>query len=88
MGVKRGNDVPDRTSETSRTLERIQRFVETPANLDWFLLNPVIKGYISYSDLKNGTLTLWDLFLMNDMIDYHNRVEEEIEFEVRKNNGS
>jgi len=40
-------------------------------------MNPVIEGYISYSDLKNGTLNLYDLFLLNETINYKNRLETE-----------
>lgn len=40
-------------------------------------MNPVIEGYISYSDLKNGTLNLYDLYLLNEVIDYKNRLESE-----------
>jgi len=31
-------------------------------------LNPVLEGLISYADLKNGTLNLYDLFVMNELI--------------------
>jgi len=45
--------------------------------LDWFFLNPVIEGYISYSDLKNGTLNLYDIFVLNEVINYKERLAEE-----------
>lgn len=32
-------------------------------------MNPVIEGYISYSDLKNGTLNLYDVYLLNKILD-------------------
>ena len=39
---------------------------------------PVIEGYISYSDLKNGTLNLYDLYLLNEVIEKkHSGIEEE-----------
>jgi hypothetical protein len=40
-------------------------------------LNPVIEGYISYSDLKNGTLNLYDIFVLNEVINYKERLAEE-----------
>ena len=52
-------------------------------NLDWFLLNPVMKGYISYADLKNGTVNLYDMFVLNELINYEQRVQEE-QIRVRK----
>ena len=37
-----------------------------------------MKGYISYADLKNGTLNLYDLYVLNNLINYENeRVAEE-----------
>ncbi len=41
-----------------------------PAYLDWLFLNPVLEGLISYSDLKNGTINLYDLFVMNELLEY------------------
>lgn len=41
-------------------------------------MNPVIEGYISYSDLKNGTLNLYDVYILNRIIDRkHSIIEEE-----------
>ena len=40
-------------------------------------MNPVIEGYISYSDLKNGTLNLYDLYLLNEVIAYKSRLDTE-----------
>jgi hypothetical protein len=40
-------------------------------------MNPVIEGYISYSDLKNGTLNLYDLYLLNEVIEYKNKLSDE-----------
>ena len=41
-------------------------------------MNPVLEGYISYSDLKNGSLNLYDVYLLNQMIDRkHTIIEEE-----------
>jgi hypothetical protein len=40
-------------------------------------MNPVLEGYISYSDLKNGTLNLYDVYLLNKVIDKKVAVAEE-----------
>jgi len=46
--------------------------------LDWLFLNPVLEGYISYADLKNGAINLYDLYVMNELIAYkQRRVQEE-----------
>lgn len=37
-------------------------------NMDW-VLRPVAKGMCKYESLKDGTLDLADIALMNDMID-------------------
>ena len=47
-----------------------------PEEIDWFFMNPVIEGYISYSDLKNGTVTLYDIFVLNQVIDYKEKIAE------------
>lgn len=39
-----------------------------PEGLDW-LLRPAIKGMCHYESLKNGTLDLADVALMNDALD-------------------
>jgi len=41
------------------------------------LLNPVIEGYITYSDLKNGTLNLYDLYMLNKLVDKKHQVIED-----------
>ena len=46
------------------------KVTSSPEYLDWFMLNPVLEGLISYADLKNGTLNLYDLFVMNELIIY------------------
>lgn len=37
----------------------------------------MIEGYISYSDLKNGTLNLYDIFVLNEVIRYKENLQEE-----------
>lgn len=39
-----------------------------PGGEDW-LLRPVVKGMCRYESLKDGTLSLADLALMNDVLD-------------------
>ena len=39
-------------------------------------MNPVIAGYISYSDVVNGNLNLFDFFIMNKVLQYKNKYEE------------
>ncbi len=34
-----------------------------------FLLRPVIKGLCSYSELKDGTLDLYDIDILNEALD-------------------
>ena len=55
--------------------------MESPEEIDWFFMNPVIAGMISYSDLKNGTVNLYDLYIMNESLDYETKVKEE---QIRK----
>ena len=44
-------------------------------------MSPVIEGYISYSDLKNGTINLYDLYVLNKVLE---RKSEVIENENRR----
>lgn len=39
-----------------------------PEGLDW-LLRPAVRGMCRYESLKNGTLDLADVALMNDALD-------------------
>lgn len=47
-------------------------------------MNPVLEGYISYSDLKNGTLNLYDLYILNEVIMYKGRLAEEHNRKVQR----
>lgn len=58
--------------------------MESPEGLDWFFLNPVAEGLISYADLKNGTINLYDLYIMNEMLDYKGKIEEEFMRKVKR----
>jgi hypothetical protein len=46
-------------------------------------LNPVIAGYITYKELKDGSMNLYDIFILNELIKYKSDFEAltEIEFE-------
>ena len=39
-------------------------------------MNPVLEGYISYSDLKDGTINLYDVHVLNQVIAYKNKLAE------------
>lgn len=43
-----------------------------------------MKGYISYADLKNGTLNLYDLQVLNDLINYENKLVKEEERKIER----
>lgn len=43
-----------------------------------------MKGYISYADLKNGTLNLYDLYLLNSLINYENKMAVEEERKIKR----
>lgn len=40
-----------------------------------YLLRPVIKGMCKYESLKDGTLSLYDVALMNDALDVQDENE-------------
>lgn len=39
-------------------------------------------GLISYADLKNGTINLYDLFIMNEMLEHKRLHEAELKREA------
>jgi hypothetical protein len=43
-----------------------------------------MKGYISYADLKNGSLNLYDLQVLNDLINYENKLIQEEERKIQR----
>lgn len=75
--------------------QRLNRLRVKPPHLDWFFLNPIIKGYIKYNQLFDGSITIYDLFLLNHLIEYIDEYdiaikqyyEEKIEREKRSRNG-
>jgi hypothetical protein len=54
------------------------RRVRAPQNIDWLIFNPIAKGFISYTDVIRGGLTLFDLYKMNEVISYESELEREI----------
>ena len=40
-----------------------------------FLFRPMVKGYCTYKELIDGSLTLFDIAKMNDVIDVQNENE-------------
>lgn len=36
-----------------------------------------MEGLISYADLKNGTINLYDLYIMDELLKYKDKVAEE-----------
>lgn len=47
-------------------------------------MNPVIEGYISYSDLKNGNLNLYDLYLLNKVLERKAQVMEDEDRKLKR----
>lgn len=73
-----------RKTKTDRIAEQVAKFVKSPANADWFLFGPVAKGYISYADLVNGTVNLYDVYMLNKIIEYQNVLEDEVRHRMRE----
>ena len=44
-----------------------------------------MEGYITYSDLKNGTLNLYDVFVLNQMIEKKQQFIQEEERKIKRN---
>lgn len=43
-----------------------------------------MEGYITYSDLKNGTLNLYDVYVLNQMIEKKQQVLQEEERDIKR----
>jgi hypothetical protein len=48
----------------------------TVPNVNMMFMKPVNAGFIRYSDLSNGSITLFDVFVMNEFLQYKNEYEE------------
>ena len=44
-------------------------------NFNHYFVAPVEAGYIRYTDLLNGGLTLFDIEIMNEAIDYNAKIK-------------
>ena len=51
-------------------------------SFDWLFMSPVIKGYITYDKLHDGSLTLFDIYAMNEAIEYIHDVQR-FQYEIR-----
>lgn len=47
-------------------------------------MNPVIEGYIKYSDLKNGSLNLYDLYILNKVLERKAQVMEDEDRKLKR----
>jgi len=56
-------------------------------SFDWFFISPVEKGYIKYNQLFDGSLTLYDIYILNEMIEYLADVQRNIKELAEKRNG-
>jgi hypothetical protein len=62
-------------------IEKIAKQTGNPS-FNWFFISPVYNKFITYDKLFDGSLTLYDIFIMNEAIDYivdlENNIEEDI----------
>lgn len=73
--------------ELKRLIKKIERKLGVP-NFDSFCISPVKEGYIKYTDLINGGLTIFDIEKMNEAISYYAALTKIInEPELIKSNG-
>lgn len=68
---------PLEKKEEKRKQKEIIRQLGEP-NFNYFFISPVRQGYIRYTDLINGGLTLFDIRKMNEAITYLNDVDRVI----------
>lgn len=54
--------------------EKLIDFLEFPDGEDW-LLRPVVRGLCKYESLKDGTLKLHDIMLLNNVLDVQDENE-------------
>ena len=76
--------------ELEQLIRKIDRKLGQP-KFDSFLMSPVKEGYITYTDLISGGLTLFDIEKMNEAITYWigvDRIVNEPKPETRIRNGS
>lgn len=56
--------------ELKKLIKKIERKLGAP-NFNSFCISPVKEGYIQYTDLIHGGLTIFDLEQMNNAINYY-----------------
>lgn len=59
------------TNDSDTGLEtRIERLGVVPPNLPAYFLLPIMEGYIRYEQLFDGSITIYDLGVINHLISY------------------
>lgn len=51
-----------------------------------FMLRPVLRGMCQYQSLKDGTLSLYDVCLMNEMLDIDAENQARVQQHLEKSN--
>ena len=69
--VKRSNSKLNDSEKKSIAFEKKIKAVLGEPAFNTFFLSPVKEGYIKYTDLINGGLTLFDIEQMNESISYY-----------------
>lgn len=77
MGAERQRRVSSISNESKPLIRQLSR-ISAPKYADYFFIRPIEEGYIKYSNLKDGTLTIFDLHYMNDLIEYNKEVSDTI----------
>ena len=70
-----------KSKKSNPTVESLIRYVERKLgqpDFDSFCIAPVKHGYISYVDLLQGGLTIFDIEKMNNAISYYSDLEKVI----------
>jgi len=49
-----------------------------PDNVGW-VMRPMVAGFCSYAELVNGSLSLYDVALMNDVLDVREENDRRLE---------
>ena len=57
--------------------------ISMPDNVGW-MFRPMVEGYCTYKDLIDGTLRLYDVAVLNDVIDVRNENDRRLEEALSK----
>lgn len=57
---------------------RLKNLRVNPPHLDGLFLNPIMRGYIRYEQLRDGSITFYDILLLNHIISYKDLVENTV----------